>query len=62
MERFNLHKKVRKIVPALDICYTLQLVNDRNIRSQSKSKKKKLDQLLLDAWEGTVEDMKCVNG
>ena len=40
MERFNLHKKVRRIVPALDMCYTLQLVNDRKIRSQSKFKKK----------------------
>ena len=42
MERFKLHTKVRRIMPALDMCYTLQLVNDRNRRSQSKFKKKNL--------------------
>ena len=63
MERFKMHKKVRRIMPALDMCYTLQLVNDRNRRSQSKFKKRNLwSQLLLEVWEFTVDDMKCVNG
>ena len=60
MERFTLHKKVKRIVQALDMCYTLQLVNDF---SQSlREKNLKSIALGMEAWECATEDMKYVNG